>query len=660
MQTQDEAIEKIVHDWMDSYRNLTREDFRQGELPRGNELIVLAHTNAAVAKLNVGIRQSLKNKGFLTVESVKGAAHYITQKGEREFVVNDRIIFLENARFEEAAAPELGQQEVKNGMLGTVLATHDKQGKEVLRVRLDTGREVIFSNKTYQNIDHGYATTIHKSQGITVDNSFVLATPTMDRHLAYVAMSRHRHEAHLYFSDEDFGNVPVREHRRISGVLTGELVETGHIKFNDNSVTQTPYADIKTVSGLERVYGMNLPAAIDGVGIQLGDVIEVRQSKGDNSDGKYRRNIFDISLIEKGNPSFAGQIMRQDASCYDRLVAALSRTGAKSVTMDYAQSPDYRDYVSSFTQNHGIDTEQGLGRKIIRSIGVSQEWIFAQKQKLVSLWERARVAFERIQKKEIKPLAGSTNITSRQTDDGRICLAAYSGHKISIEDVARNGVRKEKSYIDTFGEISQILQKIYKDSQAAAIRIEKTVLAGGGDELPDILFKSLGKAGELRGSDRLLDKLKASGRERKNALDNMPLLVSKIRELQSFYKNSYDLHVSSEVNARERMNHAVPALSGATKVFMRDIAAGRASYSNMPASVEKELAFLNDALNRRFGREAIHRHDFDMMQSIPFEQQINKERMRELHQAIKFVQEQRKFEIQQFAQARTLAKGVRR
>jgi len=660
-QTQDDAVGKIVHDWMDSYRSLAREAFRQGELPKGNELIVLAHTNAAVTKLNADIRQVLKDEGFLTPENVKAAAHYITQKGEREFVVNDRIIFLENAKFEEPYALELGQQEVKNGMLGTVLATRNEYGRGILKVRLDCGREVVFSNKTYQNIDHGYATTLHKSQGITVDNAFVLATPTMDQHLAYVAMSRHRHEANLYFAAEDFENAPIREHQRISGVLAGELVETGYIKFDDCSVIQTPYADIKTASGVERIYGMNLPAAIDGIGIQLGDVIEARQSKEVHSGGKYRRNIFDVALRARGAPSLADNINQAcSSSVYDRLVAALSRNGAKSVTMDYAQSPDYRDYISSFTRNHGIDTKQGLGRKIIRSMGASQEWISAQKQKLVSLWDRARMAFERIQKKEISPLAGSTNVISRQTGAAQICLAAYSGHKISIEDAARSGVRREKSYSDAFDEICQVLQKIYRDPQSAAIRIEKTILAGGGDELPDILLKSPEKAGELRGSNRLIDKLKASGRERRDALDNVPLLVSKIRELQSFYKNSYDLHVSSETNARERMKHAVPALSGAARAFIQDIASGRGSYSNMPASVEKELERLNDALNRRFGREAIHRHDFHMMQSIPPEQQVDKERIRELHQAIKFFQRQRKFEIQQLAQARALARGVKR
>ncbi|MGO8048245.1 Ti-type conjugative transfer relaxase TraA, partial [Rhizobium johnstonii] len=46
--------------------------------------------------------------------------------------------------------------------------------------------------------DHGYATTIHKTQGATVDRSFVLASTTMDRHLTYVAMTRHREEVQLY------------------------------------------------------------------------------------------------------------------------------------------------------------------------------------------------------------------------------------------------------------------------------------------------------------------------------------------------------------------------------------------------------------------------------------------------------------------------------
>jgi ATP-dependent exoDNAse (exonuclease V) alpha subunit len=61
-----------------------------------------------------------------------------------------------------------------------------------MAVRTDDGRNVAFDTKDYAHIDHGYAATIHKAQGMTVDRAHVLATPGMDSHGAYVAMSRHR------------------------------------------------------------------------------------------------------------------------------------------------------------------------------------------------------------------------------------------------------------------------------------------------------------------------------------------------------------------------------------------------------------------------------------------------------------------------------------
>src|SRR3546814_4138409 len=51
-----------------------------------------------------------------------------------------------------------------------------------------------------------YAATIHKSQGVTVDRAHVLATPGMDRHSAYVALSRHRDGVQLHYGRDDFGD----------------------------------------------------------------------------------------------------------------------------------------------------------------------------------------------------------------------------------------------------------------------------------------------------------------------------------------------------------------------------------------------------------------------------------------------------------------------
>jgi hypothetical protein len=75
-----------------------------------------------------------------------------------------------------------------------------------MTVRLDAGRSVAFDLKDYAHLDHGYAATIHKAQGMTVDRAHVLATPGLDRHAAYVALSRHRDSVQLHYGRDDFAD----------------------------------------------------------------------------------------------------------------------------------------------------------------------------------------------------------------------------------------------------------------------------------------------------------------------------------------------------------------------------------------------------------------------------------------------------------------------
>ena len=69
---------------------------------------------------------------------------------------------------------------------------------------LDNGERRIVEAQAYAALDHGYAVTIHKAQGATVDRVFVLASGGMDRHLTYVGMTRHRKQAALYAGRDDF------------------------------------------------------------------------------------------------------------------------------------------------------------------------------------------------------------------------------------------------------------------------------------------------------------------------------------------------------------------------------------------------------------------------------------------------------------------------
>ena len=178
-------------------------DAERQESPQQSR-VMLAYTRADVAELNRLARERLRAAGAL------GAEHRVaTERGERAFAAGDRIMFLRNERG-LGAGPGRGGVAVKNGSLGTVLAV-DGEG-ERLRVRLDgpggtgTVREVTFSVRAYGHVDHGYAATVHKAQGVTVDRAHVLASTHMDRHAAYVALTRHREGVALHWSAEELGS----------------------------------------------------------------------------------------------------------------------------------------------------------------------------------------------------------------------------------------------------------------------------------------------------------------------------------------------------------------------------------------------------------------------------------------------------------------------
>jgi len=176
--------------------------------------VILAYTRDDVRDLNELARERMRLAGAL-----HGADQVVqTERGERAFAPGDRIMFGRNERGLGGHHDRAQGVAVKNGSLGTVLAV--EAGGERLTVRLDgAGQEgrkgsdaapvVTFYVRDYGHLDHGYAATVHKAQGVTVDRAHVLATPHMDRHAAYVGLTRHRDGVALHYAAEDFAD-PAR------------------------------------------------------------------------------------------------------------------------------------------------------------------------------------------------------------------------------------------------------------------------------------------------------------------------------------------------------------------------------------------------------------------------------------------------------------------
>ncbi len=158
---------------------------RERQASPGRSRIILTHTNDQVRALNEAARERMRDAGDLGDD-----VRLVVERGERSFASGDRVMFLQNER-------GLG---VKNGTLGTI----EQVSAQSMSVQTDDGRSIHFELKDYDRIDHGYAATIHKAQGMTVDRTHVLATPGMDAHGSYVALSRHRSRLDLHYGRDDF------------------------------------------------------------------------------------------------------------------------------------------------------------------------------------------------------------------------------------------------------------------------------------------------------------------------------------------------------------------------------------------------------------------------------------------------------------------------
>ncbi|UYZ10718.1 Ti-type conjugative transfer relaxase TraA [Agrobacterium salinitolerans] len=627
-ESRDEAMARIVRDYVAD----------SSEHPDGSR-VAMAHRRADVRVLNAAIRAELQNRqrpershgqnagadrgdrGDVedrgNNEDV-GELTFQTCNGKRAFAPGDRIIFLENNR-------DLG---VKNGMLGTV--EYVEPGRIVAQLDGRGGDSVSILTDSYQAIDHGYATTIHKNQGATVDRAFVLASSTMDRHLAYVAMTRHRDSVQLYADITEFSNA-------------GRLVDHGVAPYEHNPQSRESYfVTLENDKGDQRtVWGVDLKRAIQEAKPKIGDRIFLQH------EGATPVTLPDGTQAERN----AWRVVMGDELAYQKLATRLSRSSAKETTLDY---------ISDFAERRGIAEQLGVkseielasardGRQQVLSRAAhpvrEQQGRPSERQQVDE--ERAgdlagpahrenprnpfardiddgqrddrtednkgyrRIRWSDLMSKE-SPLPAPTEAVGQQLalETGKLTplVPAITRYQRSIEQVAQ---MRAMSVIDQrFDTVESLVRRAFRDPEevAARLRTAMTEKEGNGKIMAKAMAAQPERFGELRGKSGLF----GNNKERKEALQYARSLSAHIGHVSEAWERRLGEERESEQWQRDKRDVIeVPGLTSRSAEILaqvekmpvekRDKFIAELRSSSEGRAALDEATLLAEALTRRFG-----------------------------------------------------------
>ena len=330
--------------------------------------MILTHTRDEVAELNQLARERLRASGELGDD-----VSIATTRGARTFASGDRIMFLRNER-------SLG---VKNGSLGTIESVTATRAA----VLMDDGRSVAFDAKDYADIDHGYAATIHKAQGVTVDRAHVLATPGLDRHAAYVALSRHRSSVDLHYGQDD-----LTDQDRLVRTLARERAKD---MASDYAIETPPDAPVTTWSRLTGIRPRQEPPLAQEqapirnpfAGIRPAEPVLTTRTPLDQAVERFGRATADIQ--------------RMRAQGYEALPHQQAALDKSSRALNALQPEAARDLASAVARTPALIEEAARGRTAatIRAMQLETEIRIDTGQRadrFVAEWQRLRTLRDKL------------------------------------------------------------------------------------------------------------------------------------------------------------------------------------------------------------------------------------------------------------------------
>ena len=164
------------------------------DVTAGKQSIMIASTNETVTRLNDLAQAHAIEHGQVSTGAGSVALHNSSRAH-----LGDTIVTRKNAR---RLIVNSGQDFVKNGDLWRVTDLHD-DGRITAQHIQHGGKVTLPAHYVEQSVELGYASTIHRAQGSTVDTAHALVDASTDRAGAYVALTRGRENNQLYVALAD-------------------------------------------------------------------------------------------------------------------------------------------------------------------------------------------------------------------------------------------------------------------------------------------------------------------------------------------------------------------------------------------------------------------------------------------------------------------------
>ncbi|MET1087330.1 MAG: MobF family relaxase [Arthrobacter sp.] len=166
----------------------------QSDLREGKSSILIAADNDTVSMLNQ------RAQADRVIEGSVDAEHTVRLSDGSRAGAGDTVI----ARRNDRSITDSSGDFIRNGTMLDVVRAVRRDGS-LTAARRDTGATIILGREYVEaSVELGYATTAHRSQGITVDTGHtVVSQGRLTRELLYVSMTRGRAANHAYVSEND-------------------------------------------------------------------------------------------------------------------------------------------------------------------------------------------------------------------------------------------------------------------------------------------------------------------------------------------------------------------------------------------------------------------------------------------------------------------------